>query len=47
MNANGIAVDQSVPHFHIIPRKKSDGIEEWPKFEDSKEDIEYYTSFCR
>ncbi|ULG71984.1 HIT family protein [Macrococcus brunensis] len=42
LNANGIAADQSVPHFHIhiIPRKKNDGIEAWPEFEGSKEDIE-------
>lgn len=41
LNASDSSAGQSVPHFHIhiIPRKKNDGIDAWPKFEGAKEDI--------
>lgn len=34
MNASDESAGQSVPHFHIhmIPRKRGDGINAWPKF---------------
>ncbi|MCQ2748501.1 MAG: HIT family protein [Clostridia bacterium] len=42
MNASGEAAQQSVfhMHFHIIPRKKNDGVDAWPKFEGAKEELE-------
>ncbi|TDL94303.1 HIT domain-containing protein [Macrococcus brunensis] len=42
LNANGVAADQSVSHFHIhlIPRKNNDGIDAWPNFIGTKEDID-------
>ena len=42
LNASDESAGQSVPHFHIhiIPRKKDDGIDAWPKFEGAKEDIQ-------
>ena len=42
LNASGESAGQSVPHFHIhiIPRKKDDGIDAWPRFEGAKEDIQ-------
>ncbi len=41
LNASDESAGQSVPHFHIhiIPRKRDDGIDTWPKFEGAKEDI--------
>lgn len=41
LNASGESAGQSVPHFHIhiIPRRKNDGIDAWPKFEGAKEEI--------
>lgn len=41
LNASDTSAGQSVPHFHIhiIPRKKNDGIDAWPKFEGAKEDL--------
>lgn len=41
LNASDESAGQSVPHFHmhIIPRKRNDGIDAWPKFEGAKEDI--------
>lgn len=41
LNASDSSAGQSVPHFHIhiIPRKKNDGIDAWPKFEGAKEEI--------
>ncbi len=41
LNASDESAGQSVPHFHIhiIPRKRDDGIDAWPKFEGAKEDI--------
>lgn len=42
LNASDESAGQSVPHFHIhiIPRKKNDGIEAWPKFDGAKQEIE-------
>lgn len=42
MNASGEAAQQSVfhMHFHIIPRKKNDGVDAWPKFDGAKEELE-------
>ena len=42
LNASVESAGQSVPHFHIhiIPRKRDDGIDAWPKFEGAKEDIQ-------
>lgn len=42
LNASDESARQSVPHFyiHIIPRKRDDGIDAWPKFEGAKEDIQ-------
>lgn len=41
LNASDESAGQSVPHFHIhiIPRRKNDGIDGWPKFEGAKEEI--------
>ena len=41
LNASDESAGQSVfhLHFHIIPRKKDDGLDVWPKFEGAKEDI--------
>lgn len=41
LSASDESAGQSVPHFHIhmIPRKKNDGIDAWPKFEGAKEEI--------
>ena len=42
LNASGEAAEQSVfhLHFHIIPRKKDDGIHAWPPFPGSKQSLE-------
>ena len=39
LNASGEIAGQSVPHFHIhiIPRKRGDGIDAWPRFDGAKE----------
>ena len=41
LNASDISAGQSVPHFHIhiIPRRRNDGIDAWPKFGGAKEEI--------
>ena len=41
LNASEECAGQSVPHFHIhiIPRKREDGIDAWPRFDGAKEDI--------
>ena len=41
LNASDESAGQSVPHFHIhiIPRRKTDGIDAWPKFGGAKEEI--------
>ena len=41
LNASDESAGQSVPHFHIhiIPRKRNDGIDAWPRFEGAKEEI--------
>ena len=41
LNASDESAGQSVPHFHIhiIPRKKDDGIDAWPKFNGAKHEI--------
>ena len=42
LNASDESAGQSVPHFHIhiIPRKKDDGLDTWPKFDGAKHKIE-------
>ncbi len=42
LNASDESAGQSVPHFHIhiIPRKKDDGLDTWPKFDGAKQEIE-------
>ena len=42
LNASDESAGQSVPHFHIhiIPRKKDDGLDTWPKFDGAKHTIE-------
>lgn len=42
LNASDESAGQSVPHFHIhiIPRKRGDGIDTWPKFDGAKQDID-------
>ena len=42
LNASDESAGQSVPHFriHIIPRRRDDGIDAWPRFEGAKEDIQ-------
>lgn len=42
MNANHESAGQTVfhLHFHIIPRKTGDGINAWPKFDGSAEDLQ-------
>ena len=42
LNASDESAGQSVPHLHIhiIPRKSGDGIDAWPKFEGTKQDIQ-------
>ena len=42
LNASDESAGQSVPHFHIhiIPRKKDDGLDAWPKFDGAKHKIE-------
>lgn len=41
LNASGERAGQSVQHLHIhiIPRKRGDGIDAWPKFNGAKEDL--------
>ncbi len=41
LNASDESAGQSMPHFHIhiIPRRKSDGIDAWPAFTGAKEEI--------
>lgn len=42
LNASGESAGQSIPHFHIhiIPRKRSDNIDAWPKFDGANCSIE-------
>lgn len=42
LNASDESAGQSVPHFHIhiIPRCKEDGIDAWPRFKGTMEDIQ-------
>ena len=42
LHASGEAADQSVLHFHfhLIPRKKGDGVDAWPNFEGARREIE-------
>lgn len=49
LNASGVAAQQSVMHlhFHIIPRKHSDGVDCWPKFEGTKFELSAMHEFLR
>ena len=42
LNASDESAGQSVPHFHIhiIPRKRGDGVDAWPKFDGARCEIE-------
>lgn len=42
LNANNSAAEQSVfhLHFHIIPRKKNDGLHAWPSFPGAKHSLD-------
>lgn len=42
LNASGACAGQSIPHFHIhmIPRKRGDGINAWPRLPGSISPIE-------
>lgn len=42
LNASDESAGQSVPHFHIhiIPRKRDDNIDSWPKFDGANHKIE-------
>ena len=42
LNASDESAGQSVPHFHIhiIPRKRGDGIDAWPKFDGASHEID-------
>ena len=42
LNASDESAGQSVLHFHIhvIPRRRDDGIDAWPRFKGAKEDIQ-------
>lgn len=42
LNASGECAGQSVPHLHIhiIPRKRQDGIDAWPKLNGAAQSIE-------
>ena len=44
LNASGETAQQTVMHlhFHIIPRKKNDGVDAWPHFKGAKEKLEYW-----
>lgn len=41
LNASGTVAGQSVQHlhFHLIPRRKDDGIDAWPTFTGSKKEL--------
>ena len=49
LNASDESAGQSVPHFHIhiIPRKKDDGLDTWPKFDGAKCEIEEIYNIIR
>ena len=49
LNANGLSAQQSVSHlyFHIIPRKKNDGLDVWPIMNNSTEDKDEYLERIR
>lgn len=42
LNASDESAGQSVPHFHIhiIPRKRNDNVDAWPKFNGADHEIE-------
>ena len=42
LNATGESAQQTVMHlhFHIIPRKTSDGVDSWPHFNGAKNELE-------
>lgn len=41
LNASGTSAQQSVSHFHfhIIPRKNEDGVDAWPKLDQSEKSL--------
>ncbi|MDE5566608.1 MAG: HIT family protein [Anaeroplasmataceae bacterium] len=49
LNANNEAAEQSVfhLHFHIIPRKKEDGLHAWPNFEGAKHSLEEMVEYLK
>lgn len=49
LNASGESAQQTVMHFHIhiIPRKKDDGVDAWPKFNGSKQELNYWHEFLK
>ncbi len=49
LNANGKAAEQSVfhLHFHILPRKKEDGITAWPHLNHAKASLEEMCNFLK
>lgn len=49
LNASDESAGQTVYHlhFHIIPRKKDDGIDGWPKFGKAEKDLDKMQEFLK